>query len=145
MTRDQIRACLETVSRQAAIPEAERRAYVAGAEWVLANLPQDQPEQETTPMNADDDKIVETKVSRLDDCCSAARPCSHQKRDPYSLCDVCEKALAVARQHLTRPTPMRSAEEVRAEIERLGQADSFGAIGYLRSLCWVLNEQDTGR
>ena len=39
---------------------------------------------------------------------------------------------------------MRSAEELRAEIKRLGQAASFGGIGYLRALCWVLNEQETG-
>ena len=94
MTPDQIRACLETVSRQASIPEAERRAYVAGAEWALANAPE------------------------------------------------------------IHPTTMRSEAEVRAEIARLKNKHTkeFGWTVYsisdlarVDALCWVLNEQETGR
>lgn len=29
-------------------------------------------------------------------CCSAVSPCSHQQRDPSTICDVCKRAAATA-------------------------------------------------
>ena len=99
MTRDQIRAILETVSRQAGILDVQRRAYVAGAEWMLANLSE------------------------------------------------------------SYPTTMRSAEEVREEIEYKTKSamvwkETNGPIGKnaardcevrVSALRWALNEEETGR
>ena len=39
------RATIETVARQASIPEAERRAWVAGAEWGLAQHDAPEPQK----------------------------------------------------------------------------------------------------
>jgi hypothetical protein len=35
---------------------------------------------------------AETRQMMLDQCCSAVSPCSHQQRDPYSLCEICARA-----------------------------------------------------
>jgi len=51
-------------------------------------------QRETTAPTLTADGEGLDRASRLNDCCSAAKPCSHQKRDPYSLCEVCEEALA---------------------------------------------------
>lgn len=34
-------------------------------------------------------------------CCSAISPCSHQQRDPTTICDIC-RAAAIADKHLAR-------------------------------------------
>ena len=39
------RATIETVARQASIPEAERRAWVAGAKWGLAQHDTPEPQK----------------------------------------------------------------------------------------------------
>ena len=44
MTTAQIQATIETVARQVGIPEDQRRSWVAGAEWGLAQ--RDAPERQ---------------------------------------------------------------------------------------------------
>lgn len=36
-------------------------------------------------------------------CCSAIFPCSHQQRDPYSICEICQKASAFSSQEQKTP------------------------------------------
>ncbi|MSW52844.1 MAG: hypothetical protein F2817_18395, partial [Actinobacteria bacterium] len=43
-------------------------------------------------------------------CCSAVSPCSHQRRDPYSLCDICLKANGLA-ERITCATPRTDSDE----------------------------------
>lgn len=71
------------------------------------------------------------------------------------IADGLQRAVAAARPMILRQAAqtMRSAEEVRAEIERLNIAardveglSGYGAIyGRLAALRWVLNEQETER
>jgi hypothetical protein len=50
-------------------------------------------------------------------CLSAASPCNHQKRDPFSICDVCQQS-----HELTRSTALNKASR---DAKRL-----LGANGY---------------
>ncbi|GJE54533.1 hypothetical protein [Methylobacterium thuringiense] len=66
----------------------------------------------TPPASAADSEGLQVKrVSRLDDCCSACTPCSHQKRDPYSLCAVCEQVHTNAREEERRHALAKDASE----------------------------------
>ena len=96
-----------------------------------------------------DDEIVEAVAMKLVEALSGKMTeyATHELRtNPKALEPFRNAARSVilrqAAQAATAST-MRSAEEVRAEIERLGQAASFEGIGYLRALRWVLNEQET--
>lgn len=49
-------------------------------------------------------------------CCSAVSPCSHQQRDPSTICDVCQRAALVDQIRRERD---RSSSEIMDEIEAM--------------------------
>jgi hypothetical protein len=50
-------------------------------------------------------------------CLSAASPCNHQKRDPFSICDVCQQS-----HELTRSTALNKAIR---DAKRLLEANGY--------------------
>lgn len=84
----------------AAAPVAGR----AGPSWVATDKPVYSDEEFRAMASG-------VRLSMAEGCCSAVSPCSHQQRDPYSICETCQKASAP-------PLPTQPArEEVREALQ----------------------------
>lgn len=69
-----------------------------------------------------------------DGCCSAVSPCSHQQRDPYSLCEICEKANGLTDRIVSASPRTDGAGAAAGEGRRICEALGFDPANHHNAL-----------
>jgi hypothetical protein len=82
-------------------PWTPTRCDLLEEDWVintaLSTAPAAQPEDEVKEWPFLTTKGFDQELRQMaEGCCSASSPCGHQKRDPYSICKVCQEANTLA-------------------------------------------------